>query len=261
MITEIVRPKSVREAIEAKNAPGAAYLGGGTWLNSGRAPEAAILVSLENLGLGTIETVPGGCTIGASVTLQQLIDADGVPLAVKAAAKLTASRTLRNMQTVGGELGVCPTDSALIPVLLALDATVFLAGSRKPLSIGDFWLNKPDDLVLSITIPEAGRTATVRALSRTSHSGRCLVVVACAPGEDGGEACMVLSDCREECIVIREPSLNRWPLPSKEKIEEMVRGQFSPAADMHASQDYKRYMAGVLAADMMHRLAAGKVSA
>jgi len=260
MVTEIVRPKTVREAVEAKNAPGAAYLGGGTWLNSGRLPEEpAILISLEDLGLGMIEAAPGGCTIGASVTFQQLIDADPVPRAVKAAAKLTASRTLRNMQTVGGELGLCPADSVLIPMLLALDATVLLAGSRRPMAIGDYWLSKPDDLVLSLTIPEAGRTAAVRALSRTSHSLRSLVIVACAPGEAGGEACVVLSDCREECVVIREPVLNRWPLPSREKIEEMVRAAFSPVADMHASQEYKRYMAGVLAADMLHELAAGKV--
>jgi putative selenate reductase FAD-binding subunit len=260
MVMDIVRPQTVREAVRAKEAPGAAYLGGGTWLNSGSAPETAILISLENLGLGTIEAEPDGCTIGASVTLQQLIDADPVPGAVKAAAKLTASRTLRNMQTIGGELGLCPADSALIPVLLALDAAILLAGSRGAMPIADFWLQKPDDLVLSITIPEAGRTAVVRALSRTSHSLRSLVIVACAPGENGGEACVVLSDCREECVVIREPALNRWPLPSMAKIEEMVRSAFSPAADIHASAEYKRYIAGVLAADMLHGLAAGKVS-
>ena len=71
---------------------------------------------------------------------------------------------------------------------------------------------------------------------------------------------MVLSDCREECVVIREPELNRWPLPPREKIEEMVRAAFSPAADIHASAEYKRFVAGVLAADMLHELAAGKVT-
>lgn len=260
MITDIVRPKTVAEALRAKSTPGAAYLGGGTWLNAGREPGPAVLISLENLGLGTVEAADGGCTIGAAVSFQQLIDAESAPRAVKAAAGLTASRTLRNMQTVGGELGLCPADSALIPVLVALDATVLLAGARKPLPIGDFWLNKPDDLVLSITIPEGGRTAAVRAVSRTSHSPRSLVVVAGAPGRNGGEACMVLSDCREECVVIREPELNRWPLPPREKIEEMVRAAFSPAADIHASAEYKRFVAGVLAADMLHELAAGKVT-
>ena len=57
---------------------------------------------------------------------------------------------------------------------------------------------------------------------------------------------MVLSDCREECVVIREPELNRWPLPTREKIEEMVRAAFSPTADIHASAAYKRYVAAVL---------------
>ncbi len=261
MILEIVRPKTIREAVRAKSAPGAAYLGGGTLLNSGRHPEPTVLISLENLGLGTIEATPEGCTIGASVSLQQLIDADIVPAAVKAAARLTASRTLRNMQTLGGELGVCPPDSALIPMLVALDATVQLAESRGPMPVGDFWVKKPDDLVLSVTIPEAGRTAAVRAVSRTSHSPRSLVIVACAPGERGGEACIVLSDCREECIVMREPVLNRWPLPPKPKIEEMVRAAFTPSADMHASAEYKHYLAGVLAADLLHEIAAGKVSA
>ena len=261
MITDIVRPNTVAEALRAKSMPGAAYLGGGTWLNAGGGPEPSILISLENLGLATIEVAEEGCTIGAAVSFQQLIDTAGVPGAVKAAARLTASRTLRNMQTVGGELGLCPADSALIPVLVALDAAVLLAGSRKPLPIGDFWVDKPDDLVLSVTIPEEGRSAAVRAVSRTSHSPRSLVVVAGAPGRNGGQACMVLSDCREECVVIREPELNRWPLPTREKIEEMVRAAFSPTADIHASAAYKRYVAAVLAADLLHGLAAGKVTA
>jgi putative selenate reductase FAD-binding subunit len=261
MITDIVRPKTIAEALRAKSAPGSAYLGGGTWLSSGREAAPTVLISLEHLGLDTVEAVDGSCTIGAAVSFQQLIDSEAVPRAVKAAAWLTASRTLRNMQTVGGELGLCPADSALIPILVALDASVLLAGSRKPMAIGDFWLAKPDDLVLSIIIPEEGRTAAVRAVSRTSHSPRSLVVVAGAPGRNGGEACMVLSDCRQECVVIREPELNRWPLPTREKIEEMVRAAFAPAADMHASAEYKRYVAGVLAADMLHELAAGKVTA
>jgi CO/xanthine dehydrogenase FAD-binding subunit len=68
--------------------------------------------------------------LGAAATFQQVLDAPGVPEVVRAAMIATASRTLRNMITVGGELGLCPPDSVLIPVLASLDAQGHVAGRR-----------------------------------------------------------------------------------------------------------------------------------
>jgi putative selenate reductase FAD-binding subunit len=257
MITDIVRPKNVAEAVKAKSAPGAAWLGGGTWLNSGRAEHVTTLVSLENLGLDSIRTETGHCVIGAAVTFQELADSALVPHALRAAARLTASRTLRNMVTVGGELGLLPEDSAIIPVLVALGADVSLAGRKKPVPIRSYLDEGSTGLILGVSVPD-GRLAAVRAVSRTSHSPRSLVAAvsarAAAPALEA--PVIVVSDCRGHLVRLEEAekSLDGAALPPRESIEALARAGFSPRPDLHASVEYKRYMAGVLVADLLASL-------
>jgi hypothetical protein len=135
MITEIVRPRIAAEAVKAKTAPGAAYLGGGTWLNSGKAENVTILMSLEMLALDSLRVESGRCIIGASVTFQAIVDSPMAPSALREAALLAASRTLRNRVTLDGELGLRPDDSALIPALIVLEAEVSVAGKKKSIPI------------------------------------------------------------------------------------------------------------------------------
>ena len=261
MIIDILRPRTVREAVRAKARTDTAYLGGGTWLNSLRSDMPTTLISLEHLGLAAIDTGGDRFTAGALVTFQQVVDEPSTPRALREAALLTASRTLRNMKTIGGELGLWPAGSALIPALLALDAEVMRAGRKKPTPIaagrGD-----AGDLVLGIVVPGASRLCAVRAVSRTSHSGVLLVaavsVDSASPAVTGAR--VVLSDCQGQLVRLSavEEALNGSPLPPKEQIEGMVSRAFTPAADMHGSAAYKRYMAGVLAADALHALVEGK---
>ena len=261
MITDIVRPKTVTEAVRAKSAPGAAYLGGGTWLNSGRADDVRILVSLEKLGLDSLRVEAGRYLIGASVTFQAIVDSPVVPSVLRQAARLTASRTLRNMVTLGGELGLRPQDSAVIPALIALDAEISLAGKKKPVPIQKFLDddNSPG-LILGVSVPERIQAA-VRAVSRTSHSPRSLVaaVSARAAGPSAEGLRLVVSDCRGQYmrLTAMEKKLEGMPIPPRQDLEELARAEFVPAPDMHASGAYKRYMAGVLIADLLVELAQG----
>ena len=276
MIQEILRPRTVPEAVRLKSSARAAYLGGGTWLNTVESDELTILISLENLGLGTIETAHGRCTIGATASLQQVVDALGAPPALRAAASLTCSRTLRNMKTIGGELGRCAADSAstysadsastysadsaLIPVLIALNAEVALATKKKPYPIERFCKERPADLILSVSVPFL--PCAIKAVSRTSHSPRSLVVaVSCRDSLPVlTDVRVVVSDCREQRVRLLavERALEGSALPLKSLIEESVGTAFAPAADIHASSAYKRYMAGILVADALHALASGK---
>jgi CO/xanthine dehydrogenase FAD-binding subunit len=71
---------------------------------------------------------------------------------------------------------------------------------------------------------------------------------------------VVVSDCREQRVRLLavERALEGSALPAKSRIEESVGTAFAPAADIHASSAYKRYMAGILVADALHALASGK---
>ena len=259
MVTEILRPGNVQEALKARTLPNTAFLGGGTWLNAPPSPDPLILISLERLGLGSIETGPGRCLIGATATFQQVLDHAALPSAVRGALSMTASRTLRNMVTVGGEIALNPADSALVPVLLAMEAEISVAGRKRPLPIGQYLSGGGNGLILSVSIPNPSRPCAVRGVSRTSHSGRSLVLAACAaavqPGIQGLR--MVASDCRGSTVRLRqaEDALEGKPLPPRADIESAVGRSFVPQPDIHASARYKLYMIGVLAADVLREMA------
>jgi putative selenate reductase FAD-binding subunit len=262
MVREILRPRTQRDAMRMRSRPGSAYLGGGTWLNSPFGGSPQLLISLESLGLDYLREEGGLLRIGAMVRFQQLADNPSAPDALRKAVRLTASRTLRNMASIGGELALMPENSALLPLLFALDALV-VAGGKKPQPMESWRRERRQELVTEVRLHAApARLSDIDVVSRTSHSPRSLVVAASAqalkPAVTGVR--LVVSDCRGRLVRLKETEkhLENGPLPLKKDIEEMVRGEFTPAGDAHASVDYKRYMAGVLAADILCRLSAGE---
>ena len=108
-MTGYARPASVDEALELLTRDGAAVLAGGTDL-AGQIDRGisrpALLVDLQDAGLGGIVADGAGIRIGATATLAEVSSADLVaPYAVVAtAAGLAASPLLRNQGTVGGNL-------------------------------------------------------------------------------------------------------------------------------------------------------------
>jgi putative selenate reductase FAD-binding subunit len=291
MVSEILRPQTIGEAARLASKPGTAILGGGTWLNSGIAAadaaglgaapagakgsaegtandgsEPLALISLENLGLDFVEWRNTALRIGAAATLQQILDAPGVPEVVRNAAAATSSRTLRAMVTVGGELGHCPADSVLIPVFVALDARVRVAG-RSPLGIVEYRSARaqgPVGLIVEVTVSDADGPCAVASLSRTSHGRRSLVIAVAAARfqPDVTQVRIVASDCRGQVLRLAdaEEALEGSELPAKDRIEKLVRAAFWPTSDIHASTEYKRYLAGVYAADLLHALAGRQAS-
>ncbi len=263
MAKQILRPATPKDAWQLKARPGSAFLGGGTRLNASTSESFETLISLENLGLGTITRKEEGCAIGASVTLQQAVECAGIPPAVRTALSLTASRTLRNMATIGGELAARPMDSALVPVLIALDATVRVFAKKTPLKAEEFLKRADDSLVLEIVIPDGKCPCDVRFFSRTSHSPRSLVAcVSLGAAEKGRVAArVVVSDCQGQVLRLAgvEDSLGTG-LAEKARLEELVKTDFAPKGDIHASASFKRYMAGVLVADAVLSLRQGVAS-
>jgi len=108
-VTAYARPTSVGEALELLTRDGAAVLAGGTDL-AGQIDRGisrpALLVDLQDAGLGGIVAAGDGIRIGATTTLAELARADLLApyVAVVTAAGLAASPLLRNQGTVGGNL-------------------------------------------------------------------------------------------------------------------------------------------------------------
>ena len=121
-------------------------------------PEA--VMGLRLAGLDGIERKDGKLTIGATATLTQLLEPDAIPM-LREAARNTASWSVRNMGTVGGNLFTPPPGGDVAVALLALDATVTLASAtaRRDLPLADFYTGfmtnqlADDELLVEVRVP------------------------------------------------------------------------------------------------------------
>ncbi len=108
-MTAYARPATVGEALDLLGREGAVVLAGGTDLAGqiDRGVSApALLVDLQDAGLGGIAADGEGVRVGATATLTEIERADLLARypAVTTAAGLAASAPLRNQGTVGGNL-------------------------------------------------------------------------------------------------------------------------------------------------------------
>ncbi len=255
-MTEYLKPATIDEARRLGSRDGAAYVGGGTWLYSKPAGAVTTLISLEELKLAGVSRKDGLIRIGASTRFQDILEEEGMPLAVKEAVRQTASRTLRNMVTLGGDLALHEPVSCVVPALLVLEATVFLAGEESGTSVPEYVKSKSGGLIVEVRIPDHGSVSSLRSVSRTSHSRKNLVCAAAAACVNGTleKLRIVVGDCVGDPLRLKavEAALEGKAVPSKAAIEELVKKYFAPKSDFHAGAAYKRYMAGVIVADILH---------
>ena len=151
MIIEYQRPTTIPEALYllAREQPVSYALGGGTYINRGMDLEYAV-VDLQSLGLGSIIEAGNLLQVGATATLQDLLQFNGLPEDVYQSIKHEATTNLRQMATIAGTIVTANGRSPLATMLLAMDASLeVLAFEKDPKQerLGD-WL--PKRAVLSV---------------------------------------------------------------------------------------------------------------
>ena len=172
MITTYHRPQTLDEALTLLTQPDTLPLGGGTLLSK-PGTDSIQIVDLQALGLnyltknGNSPSTGSGqrLELGATLTLQSLLESEHCPAALKTALKLEAPLNIRNSATVAGTLVACDGRSTFASVLLALDAKIEIreleirdSKEQSPLqsrisNLGDFLPLRPRGLITSITIP------------------------------------------------------------------------------------------------------------
>ena len=132
---ELVQPATLNEALALLGDDGARPLSGGTaimLMMKAGVLRPTRLVSLAKLGLSGIELRDGVLRIGAMATLRELERSPalkGWPVIAKTLRTLANVR-VRNVATVGGALAHGDPHMDLPPVLVALGATVTIAGPK-----------------------------------------------------------------------------------------------------------------------------------
>ncbi len=179
MATQLLMAKSPEEAIGAKNAS-AVFIAGGTEVNrlgSDAAAAADTLISLKKCaGLNMIEDTGGKIHIGAMCTFQQIVESEKVPLYLKEAALFMASRTKRNMATIGGNIAALRDDSYMLPVLFAVHAEleVLKAGGTEKMSAYSYMEAAEaggDMLITAVIVPKNMKVVSKRyANTAQSHA-------------------------------------------------------------------------------------------
>ncbi len=243
MITAYHRPKTLDEALSLLAHPNTAPLGGGTLLAQRRPDSDPIeAVDLQAIGLNSIKKSGNSLEIGATVTLQQLLESEHCPEPLRTALKLEAPLNLRNAATVAGTLVSCDGRSTLATVLLALDAKIDIRHSidePRMSSIGDFLplRNARGSLVTSVTVPLTARLA-FDYLSRTPADKP--IVCAALAQWNAGRTRLALGGYGMSPLLAMDGT-------EAEGIEPAARNAFHEAADEWASAEYRMDVAATLA--------------
>jgi carbon-monoxide dehydrogenase medium subunit len=248
---EYAKPGSVADALEllASNDGARALAGGQTLINvmKARAASPDMLVDLNGLeALRGIELAGDGTlAIGVMTTYTELMDsaeAKARPILGEVCATI-ADVQVRNRGTIGGN--VCSNDPTnhLPPLMVAVGARMTIASGsgEREVPAEEFFLGVymtavgPGELLTRITIP-AGKKDGFAAVT-LGADGTCICNAAATV--DGNVR--VALGCVDAVPVLLVAD-------SADEIPEAVRAaDLEPPSDVHATSDYRRHLAAVLA--------------
>ena len=154
MISTYHRPQTLDEALTLLTQPNTLPLGGGTLLSKTTTDSVAV-VDLQALGLDSLRASGNDLQIGATCTLQSLLESGNCPAALKTAIKLEAPLNIRNTATVAGTLVASDGRSPFAAMLLAMDAKLEINVNRQASTVncGEYLLTRPIGLITSIIVP------------------------------------------------------------------------------------------------------------
>jgi CO/xanthine dehydrogenase FAD-binding subunit len=240
MIIDYIRPQTLDQALTLLAQPNTLPLGGGTLLSH---PQSASVkaVDLQALGLNTLHKKGNNLEIGATVALQQLLENEHTPEALKSALKLEAPLNIRNVATVAGALVAADGRSTFATVMLALDAKLTVQPDDNEIEIGSFLPLRNDNLrgklITRITIP-LNATLAFESVARTPSDKP--IVCAALAGWPSGRTRLALGGYGKTPLLAMDGT-------EAEGLEAAARNAFHEATDEWASAEYRIDVAATLA--------------
>jgi len=267
--TDYVRPTSVEDALDALGRRGARALAGGqTLINvlKHRAASVELLVDVSRLAeLRQIDVrADGSATIGAATTYRELERSAELRAAQPVVCEIaegTVDRQVRARGTIGGNACFADPASNYPPLLVALEATMEIAGpgGRRTVPASEFFTGiwrtavGAGELLVSITLPPLGSAGVGYsslqlaedswALARAAawvrvgtHIEAARVVLGCVAGTP------VRAAATERQLVGAAPTVEAVAAAAAAASDGL-----EPPSDAHASGGYRREMASVMA--------------
>jgi carbon-monoxide dehydrogenase medium subunit len=253
---DYARPGSVEEAVQLLSAreDARALAGGQSLVNVMKTRVAApeLVVDLNGIdALREIAADGGALTIGAMTTYAAIVASPEVAAArpvLAEVARTIADVQVRNRGTIGGN--VCSNDPTnhFPPLLAALQAefTIRSPGGERTVDTDEFFEGvfatavHPGDLLTAIRIPAKGDARDGWASTTLGREGTG--IVSAAASVSGGSARIAIG-CVAATPVVVTASADETAVADAVKSADL-----DPPADVHASADYRRHLAAVLAA-------------
>ncbi len=242
MITTYHRPRTLDEALTLLKQTNTLPLGGGTLLSK-PTTDSVEVVDLQALGLDTVKKNGNNLEVGATVTLQQLMENENCPDALKQAIKLEAPLNIRNAATIAGAIVCTNGRSTFASALLALDAKIEQAifdNSKveyRVSNIGDFLPLHSKNLITKITFP-TNTKFTFEFVSRTPADKP--IVCAALVQWNSGRTRLTLGGYGKSPLLTIDGT-------EAEGIQVTARNAYHEAKDEWASAEYRMDVAATLA--------------
>ncbi len=246
MISTYHRPQTLDEALTLLTQPNTVPLGGGTLLSKATADSVAV-VDLQSLGLDSLRVNGNDLTIGATCTLQSLLESETCPSSLKTALKLEAPLNIRNTATVAGTLVASDGRSPFVTMLLAMDTKIEILINREStiVNCGEFLLTRPSGLITSIIIPLNTKTA-FEFVSKTPADKP--IICAAVAQWNSGRTRLTLGGYSKTPLLAMDGT-------EADGIQEAAANAYHEAEDEWASAEYRMDVASVLAKRALDSLA------
>jgi putative selenate reductase FAD-binding subunit len=247
MITAYHRPNTLQETLDLIKQPNTLPLGGGTLLSTLKTVSVEV-VDLQALGINAIHKKGNHLEIGATLTLQELLESEYAPDALKAALKLEAPLNIRDAATIAGTLVAADGRSTFVSAMLALDAKLSIQPGDEEIEIGNFLPLRDENLqgklITALTIPLNVKLA-FESVARTPADKP--IVCAALTSWPSGRTRLALGGYRAAPLLAMDGT-------ESEGLQEAARNALHEANDEWASAEYRMDVAATLAKRCFEKL-------
>jgi CO/xanthine dehydrogenase FAD-binding subunit len=242
MIVDYYRPNNLEEALRLLNQPDRTNipLAGGTAIDR-YSKEDLTVIDLQDLNLNQLQEQGSTLEVGATTSLQDLLNIPQLNPDFKKAILHEATHNLRQIATVAGTLVSASGRSPFATACLALDVTLLIAPGEERMAFGGF-LNLRREilrgrLITQISLP-INVTLRYEYVARTP-ADLPIVCVAVAQWPSGRTRVALGGFDTSPKLAMDGPECGGADIAAMDA--------YSQAGDQWASADYRQAIAGVLA--------------